>query len=259
MTALADLQHGFQNYVLRGEPGVIARIGGAEGIDRQRRLRVYFDAYRLRLLEALAADYEALRMLLGEEQFSDACRSYVEATPSLFRNVRWYGAGLVEFLRTTPPWAEQPVAYELALFEWTLTLAFDAADHRGVRFEDFAGLSPSVWPKLRFMLHPSAHLIALRSNAPALRKAIDAGEPLPRPTLADSAKPWLLWRKELTPRFRSLSEPESWALMTIKDGATFAVLCEGLCRWSVSEQAPSEAATLLRRWVDDELIREIAY
>jgi len=258
MTALADLQHAFQSYVLRGEPGMIARIGGVEGVDPERRMRIYFDAYRLRLLEALAVDYEALRSLLGEEQFADACRSYVEATPSLYRNVRWYGAGLVEFLRTTPPWAQQPVAYELALFEWTLTLAFDAADHPGARFEDLARLPPSVWPDMRFALQPSAHLIALRSNAPALRKAADAGEALPRPTLADSASPWLLWRKELTPRFRSLSESESWALTAVKAGATFATLCEGLCRWCAAEQAPSEAATLLRRWVDDELIREIA-
>ena len=256
---LAELQHGFQNYVLRGEPDVIACIAGAEGVDPRQRLRIYFDAYRLRLIEALAADYEALQKLLGSEQFSDACRSYVEATPSLFRNVRWYGAGLAEFLRTTAPWAQQPVLHELALFEWTLTLTFDAADYTPVRFEDLADLSPSVWPEMRFVLHPSAHLIALRSNAPALRKAADAGEPLPGAILADSTRPWLLWRKELTPRFRSLSEPESWALTAVKDGATFAALCEGLCRWSAAEQAPSDAATLLRRWVEDELIRQIAF
>ena len=259
MTALVELQRGFLRYLLRGEPDVIARIGGAEGIDPERRMRIYFDAYRLRLAEVLAADYEALQAFLGEEQFSDACRAYVESTASLFRNVRWYGGGLPEFLRTTPPWAHQPVAYELALFEWTLTLAFDAAEHAGVRFEDLARLPPSVWPEMRIMLHPSAHLIALHSNAPALRKATDAGEPLPHPTLALNATPWLLWRKELTPRFRSLSESESWALTAVKDGATFAALCEGLCGWSAADRAPSEAATLLRRWVDDELIREIAY
>jgi len=258
MTALADLQYAFQRYVLRGEAGVIARIGGAEGVDPQRRMRIYLDAYRLRLVEALATDYEALRALLGGEQFNDACRAYVEATPSLFRNVRWYGGGLAEFLRTTPPWAHQPVAYELALFEWTLTLAFDAAEHPGARFEDLARLPPSVWPEMRIVLHPSVHLIALRSNAPALRKATDAGEALPRPTLTDSARSWLVWRKELTPRFRSLSEAESWALTAVRDGTNFTALCEGLCRWSTPEQAPAEAATFLRRWVDDELILEIA-
>ncbi|HTO43693.1 MAG TPA: hypothetical protein VML56_06420, partial [Burkholderiales bacterium] len=99
---------------------------------------------------------------------------------------------------------------------------------------------------------------ALRSNAPTLRKATDAGEALPRPMLADSAKSWLVWRKELIPRFRSLSDAESWVLTAIRDGATFTALCEGLCRWSAPEQAPSEAATLLRRWVDDGLILEIA-
>jgi hypothetical protein len=257
MRALADLQQAFQGYVLRAEPGLVDRIAGGDRVDPQQRLRIYFDAYRLRLVEALATDYEALRALMGDEPFKTACRAYVEATPSLFRNVRWYGSGLPEFLRATPPWAEQPIVYELALFEWTLTLAFDAADYPVVRFEDLASLPPQSWPAVGFVLHPSAHLLELRTNAPALRKAADAGEPLPDAVLAHP-KIWLVWRKELTACFRSLSESESWALAAVKDGANFTELCEGLCRWLSAEEAASHAAGLLRQWVDDELISDVS-
>lgn len=257
MTSLSRLQQAFQGYVLRGEPEVVERIGGGASVDPQRRLRIYADAYRLRLVEALATDYEALRALLGDEAFNTACHAYVQATPSAFRNVRWYGADLPEFLRVTQPWAQQLAAHEVALFEWTLTLAFDAADDPVVRFQDLAQLPPTQWPVLGFVLHPSVRLIELRTNAPALRKATDAGEPLAEPEVGDKPNSWLIWRKELSACFRSLSEPESWALSTIRDGANFTELCEGLCTWFTPEDAAPQAAALLRQWVDDELISDL--
>jgi putative DNA-binding protein len=257
MNRMADLQRAFQGYVLRNEPGFVERIAAGAGVDPQRRLRIYFDAYRSRLIEVLATDYEALRALMGDEAFGAACRCYVNATPSVFRNVRWYGAALSDFLRVTPPWADQPIVHELALFEWTLTLAFDSADAALVGFEELAGLPPQSWPALGFVLHPSAQVLQLRTNAPALRKATDAHGPLPDAVLGDEPKSWLIWRKELTACFRSLGEPESWALAAARDGATFTALCEGLCRWFSPDEAAPQAAGLLRLWVDDELISDL--
>jgi hypothetical protein len=256
-SALANVQRLFQGYVLSGEPGLVDCIAGGDRVDPQQRLRIYFDAYRSRLVEVLATDYEALHALMGDEQFKTACRAYVEATPSPWRNVRWYGAALSEYLRVTQPWADQPILHELALFEWTLTLAFDAADVAPVRFADLASLPPQSWPALGFVLHPSAHRLDFRSNAPALRKATDAGEPLPKAALAEDTRPWLIWRKQLTAYFRSLSEPESWALAAVKGGANFTALCEGLCRWFSPEETASQAAAQLRQWVDDELISDL--
>jgi hypothetical protein len=243
MSALADLQQTFQSYVLRDEPGVVERIAGDERIDPRHRLRIYFDAYRLRLVEALATDYEALRALMGDD-LGAACRAYVEATPSLFRNVRWYGGGLPEYLRVTQPWSEQQILHEVAVFDWTLTLAFDASDAPVVRFEELARMPQQAWPVLGFVLHPSVHFLELRSNAPSLRKATDAGDPLPEAVAAADTKTWLIWRKELTAYFRSLSEPESWALAAVREGASFTTQCEGLCRWF----SPDEAAPQAMGW-----------
>lgn len=258
MSALVNLQRAFQSYVLGGGAGVIDRVGGENGVDPPRRLRIYFDAYRSRLVEVLVSDYEALRALMGPEDFGAACRAYVEATPSQHRNVRWYGAAFPDFLRLTLPWAKVSMLHELALFEWTLTLAFDSADAAIVRFEELVSLPPTAWPALGFVLHPSVHLLELFGNAPALRKATDAREPLPNSTLLDESKTWLIWRKALAACFRSLGEPESWALAAVKDGATFATLCEGLCRWFSPNNAAPQAASLLRQWVDDELISDLA-
>ena len=254
MKALDQLQREFQSYVLRGDPDVVERIVGNDRIDPQRRLRIYADAYRLRLMDVLASDYEALRALLGDQEFRAASADYVMATPSEHRNVRWYGAGLPEFLRTVQPWAQSSAAYEVALFEWTLTLAFDAADDPVVRFEDLAQLPAERWPTLGFVLHSSVQLIQLRSNAPSLRKASDAQEPLPEVIVEDEPRSWLIWRKDLTACFRSLGVHEAWALSAVREGADFTALCEGLCEWFPPEDAAPQAAALLRQWVDDELI-----
>ena len=253
MKALAELQREFQGYVLHGDPHVVEQIAGDERVDPQRRLRIYADAYRLRLVDVLATDYEALRALLGDQEFRAASAGYVMATPSEHRNVRWYGAGLPQFLRTTQPWAQSTATHEVALFEWTLTLAFDAADDPVVRFEDLAQLPAEQWPTLGFVLHSSVHVIQLRTNAPAVRKASDVKEPLPE-VVEDEPRSWLIWRKDLTACFRSLGEHEAWALSAVRAGADFTALCEGLCEWFPPEDAASQAAALLRQWVDDELI-----
>ena len=91
--SLTALQHAFQDYILNGTQGIAERIESGRLPDRQRRLAVYRDGYRLRLAEALGTDFDALAATMGRPAFADACRAYVEATPSVFRNVRWYGAG----------------------------------------------------------------------------------------------------------------------------------------------------------------------
>jgi hypothetical protein len=252
--SLAQLQQQFQDYILHGAQDIIEHIEPGRLANHQRRLAIYYDGYRSRLVEALSADFEALAAVMGEEAFARACRAYVEATPSAFRNVRWYGGDLAAFLRDTQPWCGQPWLADIARFEWTLTLAFDAADAPHVRFEDLAILPGDAWATLGFRLHPSARTIDLRANAPAIRKAVDAGAPAPEPELADEALTWLVWRKDLSPHFRSLSEAEAWALRSAREGLNFSAICEGLCDWLAPEQAAGTAAGWLRTWVDDQLI-----
>jgi hypothetical protein len=252
--SLAQLQQQFQDYILHGARDIVERIEPGPLANHQRRLAIYYDAYRSRLIEALSADFDALLAVLGEEAFARACRAYVEATPSALRNVRWYGGHLAAFLRETPPWQERPWLADIAQFEWTLTLAFDAAEAPHVRFEDLAALPGDAWATLGFRLHPSVRMIELRANAPAIRKAVDAGAPAPEPELADEAVTWLVWRKDLSSHFRSLSAPEAWVLRGVRQGLSFPEICEGLCDRIAPEEAAGAAAGWLRTWVDDQLI-----
>lgn len=251
---LAALQHAFQHFVLHGDETIVNRIAQGALIDRQRRLAVYRDGYGLRLVEALEADYPSLRATMGERAFDAACRSYIAATPSAFRNLRWYGGKMAEFLGNTAPWRNQPCLADIAQFEWTLTLAFDAADAPHMRFEDFVALETDTWTTRRLHLHPSVQLIELRANAAEIRAALDSGKPWPAPALGDDAVTWLIWRKNLSTHYRPLSEPEAWALRCAREGSSFAMICDGLVDQISAAQSAPTAASWLRLWVDDELI-----
>lgn len=258
MNALPQLQLAFQRYLLQGDPRVREAVADGERVNIDRRLRIYHDAYRLRLIEALATDYEALQAVMGVEAFRETCLAYIDAHPSTFRNVRWFGGALPGFLRDTSPWSAQPHFAEIASFEWTLTLAFDAEDAEALSFGELAAVDADRWPTLTFVLHPSVQLIGLRSNAAAVRMAVDAGETLPEIEMSDAQVPWLVWRRDLAVSFRSLSEAEHAALITVRDGGDFTALCEALCAWYEPEATAARAAGLLRRWVDEGLIARVA-
>lgn len=254
---LLALQREFQDYVLSGRNAILERVEPGRLANHERRLSVYYDAYRSRLVEVLGNDFEALAAVLGQDSFGSACLHYVEATTSEFRNVRWYGGELGPFLSRTPPWSEQPWLADIARFEWTLTVAFDSADAPHVTFEDLAALPGDAWGALAFRLHPSVQLVELRANAPAIRMALDAAQPLPALEFSPEPVSWLVWRKGLSPHFRSLSTPEAWALRAARDAAAFPAICEGLCEWLEQDQAAAAAAAWLRSWVDDEVIADL--
>jgi hypothetical protein len=136
-------------------------------------------------------------------------------------------------------------------FQWTLELAFDAADTAALRFEDVAAVPPEAWAGLRLTPHPALHVVDLRTNAVAVWNELKnsdhgiAPESLPEPIR------WAIWRKQLSPYFRSLEADEAWALDAVRNHLSFGEICAGLCQWLPEEQAAPRAAALLRGWVDE--------
>ena len=251
MTPLTVTQAHFQAYVLARNGAIVPEVVGDDDAFRRARLDIYYDAYRLRLAEALATDYEILKAYIGDELFDAIVGDYIQTYPSVFRNVRWFGGRMAEFLRETPPYARQPILADLARFEWTLGLAFDAADTAALRFEDVAAVPPVAWTGLRLTPHPALHIVELRTNAVAVwneLKNADRGiapETLPEPLR------WIIWRKQLSPYFRSLEADEAWALDAMMKHLSFGEICAGLCQWLAEDRAAPRAAALLRGWVDE--------
>jgi len=251
MNSLPLIESKFQDYVLGEESGMSTEVAGDSEEFRRVRLDIYRDAYRLRLIEVLASDYPVLKSHAGDEWFERAAGEYISTHPSVFRNVRWFGGTLPAFLRRQPGHASQPVLAELAEFEWTLGLAFDSPNQDVVDFTEVASVAPEAWAGLRFEPVASLHVLETATNAVAIWKSASAEQPLVAPGLLDAPVSWAIWRKDLSPYFRSLAHDEAWALAALRTGATFAEICAGLCDWVAEDEAAARAAQLLRGWVDD--------
>lgn len=247
--SLAELQRRFQAGILSSIGTAPEFVTAAPAETAEARFHIYREAYRLRLAEALAADYPALYALLGNDAFAELARIYAESRPSRHYSIRWAGAGLAKILYDRPDLAD------VAAFEWALSEAFDAADAVPLDAETLAAMPVERWPDLRLVFHPSLRSVVLHHNAPELWRAATDGAPLP--PLAAEAEPrdWLVWRRGFAVYYRPLDDREAWALDAAGHDTVFADWCEGLGEYlDGSSDAANTAAGLLRRWIDDGLI-----
>lgn len=254
MSALAQVQRDFQDYLLRGESTVETHVVGTVRVPVATRLAIYGGAYRSRLGEALESNYPALAKLLGAADFERLTNDYVSTHDSPYFSVRYYGDALPQFLAAHEDYAAAPVLAELAQWEWAMTSVFDAADAAPLAHTALERIPPQQWAQLRFGWHPSVQRLALSWNVPQLWQALTGESERPAPSLTAAPVPWLLWRQELTSYFRSLGATEASALDAARSGWPFGELCELLCSELGDEQAPLEAATLLRGWIAAGLI-----
>lgn len=264
MTPLNTLQTDFQTFLLRGDERLLQRVTGTARVDARTRAGIYYEAYRLRLLEALDSNYPVLHAWVGGAEFERLGLAYLNVYPSRHFSIRYFGQHLPAYM-AAEICRDRPYLGEMAALEWALSEAFDAADDSFVRIEEMAELPPEAWPGMRFRLHASVRRLDLLWNVPAiwtpLHALVEAGEEgeepaskIPAPAAADVPQPWLIWRQALRTYFRSLSVAEAWAIDAAAQGSTFAEICEGLTEWIEPEQVSLHAAGLLKRWITDGLI-----
>ena len=256
MGPLLNLERDFQECMLKNDPDMRGQVVSTARADATERVRIYVEAYRLRLLEVLQDNYTGLHGLVGDEGFDRLGRAYIDAHPSTHPSVRWFSRHLEDFLRRTAPYDAHPYLAEMAAFEWAQGLTFDAADEPVAGIEVMASIPPDAWAGLTFTLHAAVQRLALRWNIPQVWQALETGE-TPELQESDTPSSWLLWRADLLTHWRSLNEDEAWALDAVKDGRNFSELCEGLCRWHDASAVAMQAASFLKRWLTDGLISSI--
>lgn len=259
MTDLRRLQQRFQDYLVGASDEIEADIVSTEDALAEHRLGAYYNAYRIRLIDCLAVDYQALEKYLGREAFEELALDYLARYPSTEPSVRWFGRHLARYLRDDYRGEAREFLYELARYEWAQTTVFDAADCATlVGPDEVAAIAPEDWPCLRFEFQPALQWLDLRWNVARIESAYDKGEAVPPAEREEHPIRWLLWRRELKTYWRSLDVDEAWAIEQAAGGANFAAICEGLLEWIDSEQVALRAAGFLRQWVTDGLLAGIA-
>lgn len=262
MTQLRQLQDRFQQAIFTGASGHVATdITDSERAPAGVRLGIYFDAYRIRLVEALVDTYTGTQRLAGASLFNDIAHAYIDAYPSTRPSIRWYGDRLGEFIAQSITYSDRADLAEFATFEWLLLRAFDAPDITPLNEQAMAAVPPDKWGETSFRFHPSLGRVDLKWSVPAYRVAVvseasDDPEPLEE---NEYPVPWVIWRPDLEQYFRSMETDEAYLLDAAISGADFAHLCEALCEWIDPEHAPARAVSILKRWLVDGLIIELIH
>ena len=257
MTALRDLQQGFQAYVLGEADAPPATVARTRAVSAEDRMLVYAEAIRLRFLEVLGRDYPGLHALAGDDQFRAMGLEYAAAHPSHHPSIRWFGRHLPVFLRSTAPWRDHPVLGEMAQFEWAKGELLDAADSPVVGIGDIAAIAPERWAAMQPRLKPAVRRLVLEWNVPPIWAASHRGDTPPPPARMERAVEWLLWREDVVVRWRSIDADEAWALRRCAAGDDFGSICTGLCERIGEEAAAFRAATYLKQWAADGVLAAV--
>jgi hypothetical protein len=253
---LVELQRSFQQHLLMGDDAILESVVDAPPLPPAARVKIYRNAYGVRLRDALKDTYPVLFNILGDEVFEELGAAFIDTHPSVHRSIRWYGRELSDFLAQRPPYALQPILAEIARFEWTLSEVFDAADATPVGRDALRAVDPESWDQLGFSFHPSLRRLDLTWNTVPVWQAMSRDENPPQPEMAETPIPWLLWRRDLTNRFRSLNAAEKATLEAALSGMRFGELCAVLRNWLPEEEIPLRAATLVGTWTDSGIITE---
>ncbi|WP_260582675.1 DNA-binding domain-containing protein [Sphingopyxis sp. PET50] len=221
--ALRDVQALFLAGVIRGEAEAERLIVDDNRVGATRRLDIYRNNYRANVTGILADHYERLHLYLGEEQFARLAGAFVDAQPSMVRNLRYYGGGFADYLARHFP--EDGELEELARLDWALRDAFDAPDAEPLD-ADAVGALGDAWIAAPLTLVPSAQFVAASFNIAAIWNALEAEEVPPEAERRDQAETILVWRQGGSPQFRTLGADEAAALGLIAEGCSFTVLSE---------------------------------
>jgi len=248
--ALAGTQHGFQRYLFDSASPIALQVRPGGRIPVEKRLGIYHNAYRVRLVDTLRDTYEKTWIYLGDTLFDQCALAYVETHPPAHRSLRDYGAALPDWLAAQFP--DDPDIAELARMDALLRQAFDGADAETVSLKALAGLTADDWETLGFDFVPTLALSPLQFNTPAIWSALDQGEPPPTALRLPASAGLCVWRRGWQPHFRTLDETEFTALSRLCEGARFAEVCQTL------NETRTDASTLiahyLRSWLTDGLV-----
>lgn len=256
MTALAGLQQQFIDYLHDRPNAFLHELADTGGLDAPARAHVYFNAYRIRLVDTLKDSFDKTWAWLGDEAFEQAAQAYIAAHPPSHFSLREFGDRFSAWLRTRYP-TDAEVA-ELASLDWALRAAFDGPDAQALTADALAALTPEQWDVVVLHPHPTLTLLDMRHNTPELWHAMDRGDSPPAVTTQAATYPLRVWRRELQPHFRSIGAEEATMLSAMQRGVQFALACEAIESGDDGE-AQQRVALMLSNWLEDGVLAGLSF
>lgn len=255
MRTLTTTQQDLQDYLLHGRTDALQDLIVADThINTDTRLKIYFNGYRLRLIETLADDFEKLKIIMGDERFDELAEQYIDAQPSRFFSLRDFGGAFPQFLSNHTAYQNFPFLAEMAKFEWTMAYTLDAADAPSLSLDYFSSLPAEKWPELQIHFHPSVRMLQFSWDVPEIWYSIEQGEEERMPQSSIHPVSWLIFRKNNQCLFRSCTEEEAFAYVYMQEDHHFAELCHVLAERMPEEKIAPFALGCLKSWLEEGLI-----
>jgi Putative DNA-binding domain len=250
---LAELQRDFLAHLRHGDGRIASAILDAGPIPRDERLAIYAHAFRARLVDALRDTCAKTHAWLGDDAFDAAALDHVDRHPSRNASLRDLGSAFADDLDSR--WPDAPECGELARIDRALRHAFDGPDAPALGVDALARVDPRAWAEASITFVPTTVAIAIRTNAVAIWRALDAGADPPEAMRLDEPCWLLVWRKAWQPQYRSIGTDEHALFARLAAGASFAAALEALD--GDDDAIAATAAACLRTWLDEGLVAAI--
>jgi hypothetical protein len=155
-------QAGFAAGLLDPDISTPTALTDRDGGPVERRYGVYRNNVVVGLMEAMAAGFPSVRMLLGEENFARIARNFIALHPPRSPMMQAYGAEFSGFLDTFAPLRNALFLGDVARAERAFLEAWHAADAPALTPDDLQAVPPEAVASLVFAMHPAARLVESR-------------------------------------------------------------------------------------------------
>ncbi len=249
----------FERYLKGEDTPITDKVITDEKGDATERMNIYRDAYSLRLIDILYGDFPTIYEILGTDSFVEMAKKYLATYPSTSFTVRHFGQYLAKFLSETKPYADYPYLWQMADFEWAKGTVFDAPDTDIFTLEQLVNIPENAWEIATFEFIPAMTRLVYDYNIPQIWLSVhnDKNDNTPAPIQLDTPMAWVMWRKNLNPNWYSMPADEDWFFIQARRGVNFPELCEGLGKWIDEDEIPQRAAEIVRRWIDEKMLKNI--
>ncbi len=252
---LEELQSNFQGILLQAKcQGADWVADSAQGLSSELRMSIYYNAYRIRLIDVLYDTFEHTAVYLGDNGFQTLAATYVQSTTSTCSNIGYYGKMFPDYLAEQLPRFKEVA--ELAHMDWTLRRAFDGKDARAITQDGIKRASAAGEEIGQYFPVPTLSISTQYYNTLDIWHSINQDEtPLEVRKLAEPVNV-LMWRKGYSPHFRSLSAIETSAVNYLCSGYDFEQIGEALYKDFPEADIVCEFGKIIAHFLEDELLTE---
>jgi hypothetical protein len=219
------------------------------------RVGVYHGMYLMRMEEALATDYPVIKHALGDDEFDELVRDYVQRYPSRSYTLNRLGDHLPRFLADRPDWSRGGFLTDLARLELAMTEVFDEEETPALTGEDLESVEPDAWERARLRPIAALRLLELEHEVvphlTAYHRERRCPEPVKRPS-------WIaVYRRDYSVLRLELSRAEHDLLRDLVDGAQLGEALATAVAGHRSARQQARVFRWFRGWIREGLFAAI--